>query len=309
MKKTGHTKEKLKIIGNHPEIRNVRRRIRRVAPTDLNVLIYGEAGTEKDLAAMEIHRKSLRSANAFIFLNCDLLHEKGEPAADNFLQTMYGKASGGTLYLESVEDMPVYSQKLLYRLLTPRQKPVARYRTDKPLGIRIIASSGHNISESEDFNKKLMILLTRYVIAIVPLRKRKSDLPLLFDYYYSLEADRNGFKEKPAVPDEVINSILAYEWWGNTEELRNTVTALLEMSSKETLTTEALPFVIRDNPLAHLENLDYHEALALVDEHLIRKALEQTGWNQTQAARALGMTEGNIRLKIKKYGIRKEIND
>jgi len=309
MKNTDHSKVGLKIIGNHPEIRNVRRRIRRVAPTDLNVLICGEAGTEKELAARELHRKSLRVSNAFILLDCDLLQEKNKINADNLLQTMYGKAAGGTLYLDMVEDMPPDSQKLLYRLLTSKKKPVARYRTNIPFGVRIISSSEHNIGESETFNKRLSILITGYVIMIAPLRKRKSDLPLLFDHYYSLESERRGLKEKPAVPDEVINSILAYEWRGNTEELRNSIAALLEMSSNETLSAEALPFVIKDNPFAYLESLDYHEAITVVDEHLIINALKQTGWNQTQASRILGMTEGNIRLKIKKYSIRKDTND
>ena len=299
--------ERLKIVGNHPEIRNVRRRIRRVAPLDLNVIIYGEAGTEKELVAREIHLKSLRESKAFEALDCHVLIEPDNDTGEEILHQTFANAQGGTLFLDNIEVMPPAVQQKLYRMLTARKKPIIQAPAQKQRGVRIIAATTDSDYEKHTgFNKHLALLINRYAITVAPLRKRKSDIPLLFDYYYTLAAEKRGYKEKPAVSDEIFQSILTYEWKGNLEEMKNTIDALLNMSPKDELSPEALPFIIPENPMKFLENFDYHTALAIVEEYLIRRSLERSGWNQTRAAELLNMSEGNIRIKIKKYGIKKE---
>jgi len=299
--------DRLKIIGNHPEIRNVRRRIRRVAPQDLNVIIYGEAGTEKELVAREIHLKSLRDPDIFEALDCCELIEPDPDAAEEILQQTFTNAQEGTLFLDNIDVMPPAIQQKLYYMLTARKKPVIPAPVQKPRGVRIIAATtDYDYEEHNGFNKHLALLINRYAITVAPVRKRKSDIPLLFDYYYTLAAEKHGYKEKPAVSDEIFQSILTYEWKGNLEEMKNTINALLDMSPKDELSPEALPFIIPENPMKFLEHFDYHTALAKVEEYLIRRALEHSGWNQTRAAQFLNMSEGNIRLKIKKYAIKKE---
>lgn len=299
-------KDTLKIIGNHPLTRNVRRRIRRIAPTDLHVMICGEYGTEKETVAREIHRKSLRDQNVFIALDCYSLPELKAGNPNELLQNNYGKASGGTLYLESLEAMSIECQRLLYKMLTARNKKQVRYDTRKPRGVRIIASVESETLESLDLDNRLLQEINRYMILVSPLRKRKSDLPLLFDYYLRIEAGSNGMKESPAVSEDIFESVIAHDWKGNITELRNVIETLVDLSPKDAISPEAVPFPVRDNRFSELEELDYHEALRELDVHLIKRALEKSGWNRTQAARLLKMTEGNIRLKIKKYTIVRE---
>lgn len=299
--------ERLKIIGNHPEIRNVRRRIRRIAPQDLNVIIYGEAGTEKELVAREIYLKSLRVSKAFEKLDCCELIEPNPDAEEEILRQTFINAQEGTLFLDNIDVMPPAIQQKLYYMLTAGKKPVIQAPVQKPQGVRIIAATtDYAYEEHNGFNKHLAILINRYAIKVAPVRKRKSDIPLLFDYYYTLSVEKRGYKEKPAVSDEIFQSILTYEWKGNLEEIKNTINALLDMSPEDELSPEALPLIIPENPMKFLENFDYHTALAKVEEYLIRRALEHCGWNQTRAAQFLNMSEGNIRLKIRKYAIKKE---
>ncbi len=117
--------------------------------------------------------------------------------------------------------------------------------------------------------------------------------------------DNLNLDDIPSVSDELFQSMIVYDWSGNTTELRNVIKSMLEMSPQSELSTEVFPYIISKNPLSVLDELDYHAALAQVDEYFIRKALQDSGWNQTQASQKLKMTDGNIRLKIKKYGIKR----
>jgi len=292
-----------KIIGNHPEIRNIRRRIRRAALQNRAVLIIGEAGTEKDIIAWEIHRRSRRNAGIFVVLDCYQLHDPDVSAARFLFRDSLEKARGGTVFLDNIEVMPAAFQDDFYRLLTAKRRaPHGKL----PLDVRVISASAGRLNvRGRSFNPHLALLLSQYMITIVPVRRRKSDLPLLFEHFYKHAAEERGYKEPPAVPETVFRSVMAYDWRGNLAELRNTVDALLEMSPSDVLIPDALPFEVPADPMAFLEELEYREAIKAVDEYLVRQALKRFAGNQSRAARHLGMTEGNIRLKMKKYAIAK----
>ena len=296
--------DEYKIIGNHPLTRDVRRRIRKAAPTKLHVTLYGERGTEKDTAAFEIHRKSLRKQDVFIDLDCSQLSLEDEQGSEEHFQDIFSSAWKGTLFLKKADHLPPSRQIQLFNLLTVTKRVYEFSSQKKPLGVRIIAENDNRrLRGPAIFNHHLFSLINQFEIEIAPIRKRKSDIPLLFDYYLRGTAEYLNLNDIPSVSDELFQSMINYDWSGNTTELRNVIKSMLEMSPEGELSTEVFPYIVSKNPLSVLDELEYHSALAQVDEYFIRKALQDSRWNQTQAAQKLHMTEGNIRLKIKKYGI------
>jgi len=298
---------KLKIIGNHPEIRNVRRRIRRVAPRDMNVCISGEPGTEKELTAYEIHRKSLRSKDTFESLDCHMLAHPDIKEARRIFVDHFVKSRGGTLFLNNIEAAPEPLQNDIYRIISENMDAYSGMTDARTQTVRIIAGTSEmSCNSNPSIFRQLAIVLSEYMISIPPLRKRKNDIYLLFDHHLSKIAGERGYNEPPAVPESIMNAIIKYDWPGNTKELVRTVESLLEMSPRNRLNPEALPFIEAPDPFAFLLGYDYNTALNKVDEYLVRSALNRSNWNQSNAARMLNMTEGNIRLKLKKYNIRKD---
>ncbi len=172
-----------RIIGNHPLVRNVRRRIRRVAPTHLHVTIDGEQGTEKETVTQDIHRKSLRKQDVFIDLDCS--HLKGEESeSEEHFQNLFNRAWQGTLFLKNIEKLPVPRQVQLFNLLTVTKRVYEFSSPQKPQGVRIIAETDNrDLRSRDDFNSNLFSRINQYEIDLAPVRERKSDIPLLFDHY------------------------------------------------------------------------------------------------------------------------------
>ncbi len=178
------TRDEHKIIGNHPLTRDVRRRIRKIAPTKLHVTLYGEQGTEKDSAAFEIHRKSLRKHDVFIDLDCSQLSLEDEHGSEEQFQNIFNSAWQGTLFLKKADHLPPHRQIQLFNLLTVTKRVYEYSPQKKPQGVRIIADIDNpGLRDSAVFNHHLFSLINQFEIEIAPLRKRKSDIPLLFDYY------------------------------------------------------------------------------------------------------------------------------
>jgi len=196
MKKKFH-----KIVGNNPKIRNVRRRIRSVAAHNLNVVIIGEAGTEKDLVSREIHRKSLRKPDIYETLDCHELIFPNHTAAREKLIDVLIAARGGTLFIDNIEKMPEHIQNELYRLTTETNKQTGI----KTFDVRIISGTCNTEFPLRiSINSSLLLHICEYEIRIPPLRERSGDIPLLFDYYYSLFCSQRGYSEPPAISDGLI---------------------------------------------------------------------------------------------------------
>lgn len=293
-----------KIIGNHPDIRNVRRRIRKVSLLDINVVITGEPGTEKGLAAEAIHKKSKRAGGKIVFFDCFELKGKSAVNCSQTLSNLLIKAETGALVLENVEMIPAAGQEEMFRLINYPNKGLGGSNNETPRIISI--STGDTFDSNNKFNKQLSLKLKEFEIFLPPLRKRKGDLPLLFDHYLTIAAEERGYADKPGAPDIVYHSIIAHDWKGNTAELQKTVEVMLELSPPDLLSADAIPFDIRPNPFSFLDALEYHEAIKSVDVYLVKRALDRAGWNQTRAADILNMSEGNLRLKMRKYNIKRE---
>jgi formate hydrogenlyase transcriptional activator len=237
------------IVGVSPPLRAVLAQVTRVAPTDSTVLITGETGTGKELIARAIHKRSRRSARAFITVNCAALptsliaselfgHEKG--AFTGAVQTRQGRfelADGGTVFLDEVGELPLEAQAMLLRVLQEREfdrvggsRPI---RTD----VRVLAATNQSLVDAvaqKTFRADLYYRLNVFPIEMPSLRDRRSDIPLLVEYFSHRIARRMG-KRVPSVDASTLKRLEHYPWPGNVRELQNIVERGLIASETETL--------------------------------------------------------------------------
>ncbi len=305
--------------GASPETRRINRSIREFAKVDRNVLIVGDVGVGKDFAARRIHALSSRKNQPFVVLNCSALGhtvEKRElygeavEAAGSIRRSigLLERANRGTLYLDHVDETPSEYQSQLLHILQERKFRRIGGTENIQLDVRVISSSSPEIDtlvEKRKLRKDLYYLLKPLSISIPPLKDRKQDIPELLLFFlkkYCVEND----KEIPAVPAEIFESILEYEWKGNVRELRDCVENLVMMSNNGELAAEYLPFEIKRHPLDSLEVKNLNHVISEVEKHLIKKALGKYAGNQVKAARLLGIPEATLRFKIKKYDIPKK---
>ncbi len=309
----------IRFIGNSPEARRVNKAIRKFSKVDKHVFIVGETGTGKEFVARQIHALSSRKNRPFVVLNCSALgntiDEKelfGEEAEEaGTIQRTIGlleKANHGTLYLDHVGDAPKDYQFELLQVLKEKRFRRIGGSENIPLDVRIIASNDREMEpdvESGEFRKDLYYLLKSLSIVVPSLRERKQDIPELLIYFLKQYCSENNL-EIPAVPAEIFESIIEYDWKGNIRELKNCVENLVMMSPNGELSTEFLPFEIKRHPLDFLEVKNLKGVISEVETYMIRKALTKFAGNQVKAAKLLGIPEATLRFKMKKYAIPKD---
>ncbi len=313
------TSEDRKFIGNSPEAKRINRAIKKFAKLDSNVLITGDTGTGKEFIARQIHRFHSRRNRPFVVLNCsalgitadkrDLFGEEKEQGGT--IQRRIGileKANRGTLYLDNVGDMAAEYQFALLQVFKEKRFRRIGGSGNIHLDIRLIASNTRDLEQDMEqgrFRKDLYYLLKGLAINVPSLKERKQDIPELFIYFLK-QYCRENHLEIPAVPAEIFESILEYDWKGNIRELKNCVENLVMMSPNGELSTEFLPFEIKRHPLDFLEVKNLKGVISEVETYLIRKALVKFAGNQVKAARLLGIPEATLRFKMKKYDIPKD---
>ena len=232
------------MIGESPSIQRVREMIERVAPTDARVLITGKNGTGKELVARSLHQKSHRSSMPYIEVNCAAIpselieselfgHEKG--AFTSAIKQHKGKfeqADGGTLFLDEIGDMSLAAQAKVLRVL--QEKKLSRVGSDKDImvDVRVIAATNKNLKEEIEkgnFREDLYHRLSVIVIRVPPLDERKSDIPLLVDYFIDQICSETAMARREVDP-EAMQMLVDKTWTGNIRELRNVVERLLILS-------------------------------------------------------------------------------
>ena len=307
------------IVGNSPEAKRLRRAVKKLAKIDSNVLIVGETGIGKELAARHIFQLSTKFNNAFVKINCaglgktidekDLNGEdsEGEQAVMRSIGLLE-KADKGILFLDNIGDMNSDYQDEFLRIL--RDRLVRRVGSDvsKKVDIRVISTSDHDllpVVDSGRFRKELYYLLNELTLVIPSLRDRKQDIPELFTFFLNKFCEQEG-REVPAVQSEIFESILEYKWKGNIRELENTVQNLVMMSPEGELSPDFLPFRIKRHPYDFLEPRNLKRVVSDIEIYLIKKALGKFGGNQVKAAKLLGVPEATLRFKMKKYAIMRD---
>jgi len=309
------------IIGQSPEMLRVLDTVRRLARSDIPVLILGESGTGKELLANAIHSNSPRAQKRFVAINCAGLsetlledelfgHIKG--AYTNATSDRPGRfeyADGGTLFLDEVGDMPLPMQAKLLRVLEDGE--VVRVGSNDPIhvDVRVLSATNSDLAtrvEKKQFREDLYFRIKGATIQIPPLRQRRPDIPLLIDHFIKQANDAHDTKVKGITP-EARRVLMAYPWPGNVRQLHNVIENMVVLTAGDRLGVDDLPAEIHRPPgeqasqqLGELAGISLEEA----EKQLIRNTLKMVGSNREQAARMLGIGERTLYRKIKEYDLK-----
>jgi DNA-binding NtrC family response regulator len=301
------------IIGESPAMLKVFDLIKTVAPTDTTVMIKGESGTGKELIARAIHSNSPRRFFPIITVNCGGLteglteseffgHEKG--AFTGALYRRKGKfemANGGTIFLDEVGNIDPKSQTDLLRVIETKQ--FTRVGGDEVIKVdfRLICATNRDLElavKEGKFREDLYYRLNVFSISIPPVRERRSDIPLLCNYFLKRLASSMN-KPVTGFSSEAMEKLEAYDWPGNVRELKNAIERAVVVAKGSSITVEDLPIP------PSLKTVPEDQSLEAVERAHIKNVLEQMGWNITRSAEKLGIDRATLYHKIEKYGLRK----
>jgi len=306
------------IIGNSSGMQEVYDLIAQVSGSDATVLIRGESGTGKELVAHAIHYNSRRAGKPFIKVNCAALpeavieselfgHEKGAfTGAVAARKGRFELADGGTLFLDEVGDLSPALQIKLLRVLQEREfERVGSVQTLK-VNVRLIAATNvelESLIEAAKFRQDLYYRLNVFPIHIPPLRERKPDILQLADFFVE-KYGRANHKDVRRVSTPAIDMLMSYHWPGNVRELENCIERAVLLSDDDVIHGHHLPPTLQTaeaSGTAFRGRLD--GALANVEREHIVDALKSYRGNMAKAAKALGVTERIMGLRVKKYQI------
>ncbi len=314
------------IISNSSLMQEILSLAARAANSKASVLIFGESGTGKELIARAIHYASPRAEEPIITVNCAAInenlleselfgHEKG--AFTGAVQQKSGlveQADRGTLFLDEVGDIPLQVQVKLLRFLQFGEFQHVGETTSRKVNIRLITATNRNIEkliEDNKFREDFYYRLNVINIHIPALRRRKEDIPLLIDYFIKKYAEENN-KNISRISSEALDTLMKYNYPGNIRELENLIERMVVLAREEIITSHELPiqFTASENAehktgsAADFYEGSFKERIEAFEKDLIEQALKNNNFNQSKAARFLGMNERNMRYKIQKYGLK-----
>jgi two-component system NtrC family response regulator len=313
------------IVYGSQEMEEVLNIVSRVAVSKASVMIRGESGTGKELIARAIHSASNRSNKPFIVVNCAALpetlfeselfgHEKG--SYTGAVKQRIGKfeqADGGTLFVDEVGDIPMPVQVKLLRALQFGE--IERLGGDKTLklDVRIISATNRNLeqmTENNEFREDLFYRLNVVSINLPPLRKRKSDIKKLIEYFIDKFNEING-KSIKGVAKEAMDYLLKYNYPGNIRELENIMQRAVVLARDKYITINDLPgelslkFETESKATEQCFELgDLNQKVELLETELIKRALIESLGNQSKAGEILNISERTLRYKMLKYGLK-----
>jgi len=310
------------IVGSSPAMRTVISNIMKVAPTDSTVLISGETGTGKELIARAIHKRSRRSEQAFISVNCAAIpasliaselfgHEKG--AFTGAVQQRRGRfelANSGTIFLDEIGEVPVETQLALLRVLQERQFERVGGSRSIPIDVRVIAATNRDLSgaiTAGTFRSDLFYRLNVFPIEMPPLRKRKEDILLLVEYFVQRFAEKLG-KRISKIDTRTRGLCETYPWPGNIRELQNIVERSVILCSGETFSIDEAWLSIQD-PARPDSPAKMTRILQDQEKEIIESALAESRGKVAGAGGAaskLGIPPSTLDSKIKQLRIKKD---
>lgn len=306
------------IIGKSDKIRSVLELIRTVAQSNCTVLIRGETGTGKEMVAEAIHYCGPRRSQPFIAVNCAAIpealmeselfgYEKG--AFTDATTAKPGKfelASRGTLFMDEVGDMSLALQSKILRVIQNRSFERLGGTKSVKVNPRLIAATNKNLEElmaKESFREDLYYRLNVVSIDVPPLRERKEDIPLLVNHFLK-KYNKRGSKVVKGVSSRALDLLVDYDWPGNVRELENVIERAIVLRQDETLLTRSISLPAGEKSLlSRISSSSTHASLAETEKELIQKVLRTTQWNQTEAAKLLGVHRNTLRRKIRHFNI------
>lgn len=314
------------MIGEHPSIVKLRSLITKIAATDVTVLITGESGSGKEIVARSIHDLSTRKHAPFVPVNCaaiphELLesemfgHERGAfTGAANARGGLFWTANGGTLFLDEIGEMPLQLQAKLLRVLEDSTiRPVGSDRWSR-VDVRVVAASNVDLPaavKKGTFREDLFYRLQIVPIMIPPLRERRSDIPVLVDYFLARMRARMPGHTWTVSPEAMVR-LWSYDWPGNVRELDHTVERLVILSENGAIDASLLPSNLFTDtridakaPPIELTStgLNLNVLVRDLEGRLINEALKQTGGNKQAAARLLGLKRTTFAAKLRRCGV------
>jgi len=305
-----------KMIGATPAWQRAVEQASMAARSDARVLLIGESGTGKELLASHIHNSSPFSNGPFVKVNCaaiptDLIetelfgHEKGSfTGATGLRRGKFELADGGTIFLDEVGDLHGASQAKLLRVLQEGEFHRVGGEQIIKVSVRVISATNRDLTGmvvAEKFREDLYYRLSVVPVRVPALRERPHDVRLLAEYFLEEFCSRNNFKRK-VLDESVFPMLESYHWPGNARELRNVIERMAILTAGERLTRDAIPVEIRVQRESGPKSTIQEARESAEREHILR-ALEETNWNVSGAARVLGMERTNLHKRIRALGL------
>ncbi len=320
------------IVAESPQMKEVLRLVKRVAPSDTSVLVTGESGTGKELIAQAIHRLSSCGDSTFIDLNCAALqdslleselfgHEAGAfSGAKNRKLGLFEIADGGTLFLDEVMEMPAQLQSKLLRALETRSFFRVGGVKKVEVEVRLVAATNRNprnaVAEGV-FRADLLYRINSFEIHIPPLRERREDIEPLAHHLLQKIAGANA----PELTSQAVESLRAYRWTGNVRQLRNCLERACLLADNGKITNKELPPEVVFNTKEPSVSVSYNAPqmenttssfqnspanptnLKDVEKQQIINALEKTGWHRGKTAELLGISPSTLYRRLREYNL------
>jgi two-component system, NtrC family, response regulator AtoC len=310
------------ILAKSPSMLSIFRTIGKIADYKTTVLISGESGVGKELVARALHQKSSRKGGRFVAINCGAIpenlleselfgHRRGaftDAVSDR--QGLFEDASGGTLFLDEIGELPLPLQVKMLRVL--QEETIRRLGDTKDIAIdvRIVAATHRDLhaeTQAGRFREDLFYRLNVLPIFVPPLRERREDIGLLVEHFLTRNNLRLGTQIR-GFDNEVRRLLYEYSWPGNVRELENTIERAMVLAEGDQIVASDLPERIRDaqDPVQmqlSSGELSVKKTTRVIEEVLIRRALQKTKGNRTRAAELLEISHRALLYKIKDYAI------
>ncbi len=314
------------ITGKSKAIRAVREQISMVAPTDAWVLIRGEHGTGKELAAQSIHRESAAASQPMVELNCAAIpeelieselfgHEKGSfTGATSKKQGKFDQADGGILFLDEIGDMSLTTQAKILRILQEQKFERVGGSTTISVNVRVLAATNKNLEEEIEagtFRADLFWRLNVVPLTMPPLRDRLEDIPLLVESL--MESNIAKGLAKKEFTEEALRVMEQHNWPGNVRELRNFIERIVIMSQAAVIGEKEVALFLGGSSMGETDSAkaaestsfellfagDYKNAKQLFEKEYLQRKLIENGNNISQTAKVVGLERSHLHKKLK----------
>ncbi len=312
-------KDNQKLVGNSVQMQRVLRYIDLIAPTDLNVLVRGSNGTGKKLAANIIHSQSNRKNKKFVYVDCESIPEAlmdvtlygyevgGYIGSDITKKGKFEQADGGTIFLDGVTGLSLKSQAKLLQFLNSKTITRLDAEEDIKLDVRVITSSSDDfrkLFKENRFRTDLFYKINEFELLIPDLKVRSGDIMLLADFFLNL-ANKRFNKNIKSISSEVYSLLERYSWPGNVAELKNVINRAVLICNGNMLKLEHIELqnMVRRENILNIKGFDLLEAKEIIEEELIKEALNRADYNKSKAAELLGYSRKTLYTKLEKHGL------
>ena len=294
--------------------RQIKERIRLVAPTDMSVFILGENGTGKEHIAQQIHAKSKRAGKPFVSVDCGSIspplaqsaffgHVKGAfTGADANKAGYFQEANGGTLFLDEVGNLPYEIQQMLLRVIQERKYRPVGAKEDRNCNVRIVAATNEDLVKAvmeKRFRQDLLYRLQDFTITLPPLRKCQEDIMPLAEFFRE-QSNRTLDKAVKGFDSSAKKALLQHPWSGNVRELKQKIQTAVLLCEGNNITEDDLELYVEQDASPVCYSLKDVQQ----EKERIRQALEQCGGNKVSAAKLLKIGRTTLYAKIKEYGLK-----